>query len=144
MQEITMLTPYLPTRFHDLCLFDFSNLEHNLELFKGPKWAVYQFMCHLRHPLIGEATWDQAPARWQVCVLRCDKGSTDVVESVWPRNMASQPHGGCSVVHCHGIVVAKSRSHHFDAINTPLCSPLEYTLYSRLSTCEGSSALVVA
>jgi hypothetical protein len=60
-------------------------------------------------------------------VLIGGKGSTDVVEWVWPRNMAGLPRGGFLAVLYLGIVATKSRNRPMDSINTPLLSPLEYT-----------------
>jgi hypothetical protein len=73
------------------------------------------------------------------------KGSTDIVKSVWPRNMADRPRGGRPTVLCHRIIAAKPRNHIWDAINTsPTLSTGIYTPYIRFSICKGSGAFVVA
>jgi hypothetical protein len=64
---------------------------------------------------------------WRVRLLEGGKGSTDFTMSVWPRIMASRPHGVLPTVFCHGNVTAKLRNRPWDTINTTLRSPLEYT-----------------
>jgi hypothetical protein len=50
-----------------------------------------------------EGVWSGGPSH----MLRAGKGSTDVVESVWPTNMAGRPRGGLPTILCHRIIVAK-------------------------------------
>jgi hypothetical protein len=69
----------------------------------------------------------KSPLPWWVHVLGGGIGSTDLMKSVWQRNMATQPCGDHLAVLCYRIVAAKPRNCLWDAINTPLCSPLQYT-----------------
>jgi hypothetical protein len=88
----------------------------------------------------------KSPLPWWVHVLGGGIGSTNLMKSVWQRNMATQPCGDHLAVLCYRIVAAKPRNCLWDAINTPppMLSTTIHTLYSRFSTCKGSGALVVA
>jgi hypothetical protein len=64
---------------------------------------------------------------WRVRMLRGGGGGTDLVRSIWPRTKAGRPRGSHSAMFHHGNTAAKSGNRLWDAINTPLFSPLEYT-----------------
>jgi hypothetical protein len=154
MQEITMLTPYLLTKFHNFSVYLISgtwstiwNFLRNLmgkfinvRVTMGVHWPG--MLCKTKPQSGGPKRWStdltlvgrphfgtNLAGHWRLRLLEGGRGHADSTMSVWPKFMARRPHGGpCGrpTIFHHGNVAAKPGNRPWDTINTPLCATLQY------------------
>jgi hypothetical protein len=155
MQEITMLTPYLLTKFHDFSIY----------LISGTWNAIYNFSRELKGKITKDVSpwvstdreghvgpspdqvgpkggrlaplWGQIDRNLASMLARRRQRGTDLITSVWPKFMAGRP-----AIHFCRTASAKSGNRSWDTINTPLCSTLQDTHPFGRFHLQSSSALV--
>jgi hypothetical protein len=162
MQEITMLTTYLLTKFHDFSVYlisgtwsttwNFSRDQKgkciNVHVTKGVHglWRPHRTKprpggpkrCPVDPTLADRSHFGaKSSLPWWVHVLGGGKGSTNLTRLVWPRIMVGHL---LSRKRCCQVEEPPLGRYKYP----PTLSTGIHTPYSRFSTCKGSGALVVA